>query len=208
MPPPTPFEPMTETLLAGSELYRVFTAGADRFVDTFNPGTGHQAQSRFAFFGDPVVPVLYAAGTEVAAVCETILHDIPLTGGRLLPEDFLQRVVGLVRPTRDLRLASFRGLGLRRLGVEQGQVTATSGAEFGTTVKWAEAAHAYGFDGIVWMSYRCNSDAAFILFGDRVEATDLETESSYGRLFATGPDLDCLIDLCAAARVEVMLPRS
>ncbi|WP_179577397.1 RES domain-containing protein [Leifsonia psychrotolerans] len=57
----------------GHELYRVHSR--QRAGNAFNPGSGKP--TRFAFFGDPTVPVLYAADTEAAAVCESLLHDLP-----------------------------------------------------------------------------------------------------------------------------------
>ncbi len=69
--PPTPFKPEIETLSAGHLLYRVFTNS--RPPTEFNPGIG--APTRFGFFGKPVVPLMYAADTEEAAIAETLLHD-------------------------------------------------------------------------------------------------------------------------------------
>ncbi|OMH23784.1 hypothetical protein BKD30_10360 [Tersicoccus phoenicis] len=66
--PPEPFEPEVFTLSAGSPMYRV--AGSSRAANAFNPGVG--GATRFAFFGDPAIPVLYAAEGEVAAVRETL----------------------------------------------------------------------------------------------------------------------------------------
>src|SRR5687768_17271849 len=99
--PPNPFNPKTATLDVGTRLYRVFTAAEDRSATTFNPGYG--SPTRFAFFGAPVIPVLYAAATEEAAVAETLLHDVPVSGG-ILPYDKYARTVmarlEVVRPIR------------------------------------------------------------------------------------------------------------
>lgn len=203
--PPEPFSPLVETLPAGSDLIRVFSGRPGRTPATFNPGSGRGGRSRFAFFGDPRVPVLYAAGTERAAVCETILHDVPLAGGRILREDLEGVVSARVSPVRDLRLASFRGPGLRRLGILPQQLTHTDARWYPRTVRWAQAAHDVGLDGAVWMSYRCNTDPAYVLFGDRVSAPELEVSDSYARVLSSGPDLAWLIDLCASMKVEVLL---
>jgi len=64
--PPQPFTPQTATLGVGAQLYRVFSAAKGRTATTFNPGAG--APTRFAFFGTPVVPIMYAAAAEDAAV--------------------------------------------------------------------------------------------------------------------------------------------
>src|SRR6516162_3016173 len=62
--PPKPFKPAIGTLPSEHRLYRVFTN--TRAPTVFNPGPGKP--TRFGFFGDPVVPILYAADTEEAAV--------------------------------------------------------------------------------------------------------------------------------------------
>lgn len=51
----------------------------------FDPG--YEEPTRFAFFTDDsgtVVPVLYAAYSAEAAICETLVRDIPATGGVLI----------------------------------------------------------------------------------------------------------------------------
>ncbi|WP_211879739.1 RES family NAD+ phosphorylase [Pseudarthrobacter albicanus] len=73
---------------------------------------------------------------------------------------------------RDLRLAAFSGMGLRALGVQAGQLTETPGENYSQTRKWAQAAHAEGFDGLEWMSRQDNRDHAFVVFGDRVAVAD------------------------------------
>lgn len=171
-------------------------------MTAFNPGYG--AAGRFSFFGDPVVPVLYAAESDTAAVCESILHEVPLVGGRLVPEQYEPMVAGALLTTRPLRLAALHGLSLRRLGVEATQVTGSPSRSYGQTVAWAAAAHRAGFDGLEWMSRRCNTDRAYVLFGDRVGDSDLEADPMFARVFATGPDLDWLIDMCASVKVEVL----
>lgn len=201
-PPPVPFDPAIAELPAGSRLYRAFSAAPDRRVTTFNPGYG--GPHRFSFFGDPPVPVLYAAQTETAAICESLLHDIPLAGGRLIPEQYERSVAGPLETTRELRLAVFHGLGLRRLGVEPNQLTSSPARTYRATVAWARAAHAAGLDGAVWMSARLNTDCAYVFFGDRVHENDLHVVASYGRVFTTGPDRDWLVDLCAFLKVDLL----
>jgi hypothetical protein len=200
-PPPEPFRPAEEVLGAGSLLYRV--GSNDRSVSEFNNGYGRP--TRFAFFGDPVVPVLYAADTERAAIAETLLHDIPVTGGRLPYDAYANSVMGRLIIGRPIRLASLRGLGLRRLGVTARQVTDTDASEYPRTVAWAQAAHAAGFDGVAWTSRLCNDARAVVLFGDRA-ADAVAQDPTFGRLFESGPGLDWLIDTCAPLRVDVMPP--
>lgn len=169
--PPQPFDPETVQLAAGETLFRVHTK--NRAGHLFNPGVG--APTRFAFFGDPAVPVLYAAATERAGIAESLLRDVPLTGGQLTHSAYRDKRMSQLTTTRDLRLASLLGLGLRRLGVSADQVTTTAAAYYDRTVLWAQAAHEAGFDGLVYMSRQCNSDRAYVFFGDRAnDAFDLD----------------------------------
>jgi hypothetical protein len=200
--PPKPFNPQTATLDIGTQLYRVFTAAKDRTATTFNPGFG--APTRFAFFGAPVIPVLYAAATEEAAVAETLLHDIPVSGGVLPYDKYARTVMARLELTRPLRVGILHGLGLRQLKVTAADIT-TSGADtYPETVKWAQAAHDAELDGLVWMSRLCNDAKAYVFFGDRCDSAFTQ-DSTFGRLFATGADQLWLIDLCAPLRVDVVL---
>lgn len=199
--PPDPFDADTDILAAGAQLYRV--GNNQRPVDTFNPGLGKP--TRFAFFGAPIVPVLYAADTAQAAVAETLLHDVPASGGYLNWDDYSRRVMGRLVVGRELHLASLRGLGLRRLRVTARQVTDTDASAYPHTVAWARAAHRSGFDGLAWTSSRCNDTRAVVLFGDRC-ADAVTQDPAFGRLFESGDGLDWLIDTCAPLHVEVLPP--
>lgn len=199
--PPQPFDPDAVTLPARETLFRVHTK--TRTGHQFNPGMG--APTRFAYFGDPAVPVLYAASTEQAAIAESLLHDVPLTGGRLMPSAYRDKRMSRLGINRELRLASFLGLGLRRLGVSADQVTTTAAAHYDRTVLWAQAAHAAGFDGLVYMSRQCNSDRAYVFFGDRAEdAFDLDPSNRWD--FGDPLDgLPKLVTFCNVLGVEVLV---
>ncbi|PYI66548.1 RES domain-containing protein [Arthrobacter livingstonensis] len=198
------FDPAIFVMTAGTALFRVFSGRSGRTATEFNPGIG--PRTRFAFFPDAegtTVPVLYAAATEEAALSESILHDIPATGGTLVPSQYRDKVMARITPRRDLTLASFMGMGLRQIRATHGEITSTSPAHYAATVHWAKAAHDVGCDGIVWMSPRCNTDHAVVLFGDRVSGHDLAQDPGFGRIFDLGPDLDWLSDTCAPLGIEV-----
>lgn len=201
--PPTPFKPAIDTLSAGHLLYRVFTSS--RKPTEFNPGVG--APTRFGFFGKPVVPIMYAADTEEAAVAETLLHDIPVEGGLLPYDDYSRKALARLKVTRDLRLAVLHGLELRRLKVGPEDVTSSPSSTYADTVRWAEAAHRIGVDGMVWMSRLCNNAKAYVLFGDKCGGTKgaLAQDLSHARIFASPADQTWLIDLCAPLHVDVLL---
>lgn len=205
VPPGVPFNPQHHVIPAGSEWFRVHAVSPGRAANTFNPGFGKP--TRFAFFADStgaIVPVLYAAESEEAAVCESILHDVPAKGGNAQHASYRDSGMGRFRPARDLKLAKFMGTGLRQLGLEHGQLTSTGRLDYPVTVQWAEAAHRAGFEGVIWMSHRCNTDEAIMLFGDRVAVSDLEIDAGYARYFGNPTDQDWLVDMCTPLNIEVL----
>ncbi len=198
--PPDPFDPATATLPAGHLLYRVLSA--TRTATDFNPGIG--ARTRFGFFGDPVVPIMYAADTEDAAIAETLLHDIPAEGGLLPYDQYADKVLVRLKVTRSVRLGVLHGTGLRRLKVTAAELTASPASSYATTVRWAEAAHGAGLDGLVWMSRQCNDSKAYVFFGDRCAAA-FDQDPTHARIFASPADQLWLIDRCAPLHVDVLM---
>lgn len=204
--PPDPFEPATATLPAGHLLYRVLSA--TRTATDFNPGFG--GRTRFGFFGKPVVPIMYAADTEDAAIAETLLHDIPAAGGLLPYDQYATKVLVRLKVTRTVRLGILHGTGLRRLKVTAGELTASPASSYDSTVRWAEAAHGAGLDGLVWMSRQCNDTKAYVFFGDRCtsENPTFTQDTSHARIFASPADQIWLIDRCAPLHVDVLMEPS
>lgn len=203
-----PFDALTYVLKSGSTLHRVHHRG--RAANAFNPGLG--APTRFAPFRSAAgsasdqVPTLYVAASAEAAVSESLLHDVPLRGGSLPAKSYAEYVETKLVLQRDVRLAKLMGDGLRRLGVAPQQLTATQGDVYDSTVRWAAAAHAAGFDGLAWMSARDNTSEAYVLFGDRVASADLTSSAGGVGSFAPGAEgFDWLSAHCARVKVELLI---
>ena len=94
-------------------------------------------------------------------------------------------------------------LGTARTSLAAGAV-ASVGA---STVRWAEAAHTAGLDGLVWMSRQCNDTKAYVFFGDRC-AEVFAQDPSHARIFASPADQIWLIDRCAPLHVDVLMEPS
>lgn len=197
-------EPAEEVLEAGSSLFRVHS---HRFGPTdYNPGrTPAVPATRFAFFGTPPVPVLYAAQTAEAAISETILHDVPLTGGRLDVDLVQSKILSPVLSTRRLRLLCLHGHGFRRIGTAAEHITRTPPSRYADTVPWAQAAHAAGFDGIVWMSRHHDTSRVYVFFAPPGGAGDFAAhpDPALVRAFAFPKDLDWLTRLLAPLNVTI-----
>jgi hypothetical protein len=201
--PPVPFDPATATLPAGHLLYRVLSA--TRTATDFNPGFG--APTRFGFFGEPTVPIMYAADTEDAAIAETLLHDIPVEGGLLPYDQYASKVLVRLEATQRLRLGVLHGTGLRHLKVSANELTSSPASRYASTVRWAEAAHDVGLDGLVWMSRQCNDTKAYVFFGDRCAQAFVQ-DPTHARIFASPADQIWLIDRCAPLHVDVLMEPS
>ena len=201
--PPVPFEPTTATLPGDHLLYRVLSA--DRTATDFNPGLG--ARTRFGFFGNPTVPIMYAADTEDAAIAETLLHDIPAAGGLLPYDQYADKVLVRLKVTQRLRVGVLHGTALRRLKVTAAELTSSPASSYDTTVRWAEAAHDAGLDGLVWMSRQCNDTKAYVFFGDRC-AQAFAQDPTHARIFASPADQIWLIDRCAPLHVDALMEPS
>jgi hypothetical protein len=201
--PPDPFDPATATLPEGHLLYRVLSA--TRTAADFNPGLG--SRTRFGFFGKPVVPIMYAADTEEAAIAETLLHDIPVEGGLLPYDQYATKVLVRLKVRQRLHVGVLHGTGLRRLKVTAAELTSSPASSYATTVRWAEAAHKAGLDGLVWMSRQCNDTKAYVFFGDR-SAEAFAQDPSHARIFASPADQIWLIDRCAPLHVDVLMEPS
>ena len=205
--PPDPFDPATATLSVDQLLYRVLSA--TRTATDFNPGFG--GRTRFGFFGHPVVPIMYAAETEDAAIAETLLHDMPAEGALLPYDQYATKVLVRLQVTRPLRVAVLHGTGLRRLKVTAAELTSSPASSYPATVRWAEAAHRIGLDGVVWMSRQCNDAKAYAFFGDRcggAEGSAFVQDPSHARIFASPADQIWLIERCAPLHVDVLMEPS
>jgi len=201
--PPSEVDPLIEVWESGKVLHRSYP---EKFkVNAFNPGP--RRTTRFSFFGDPPVPVLYAGEDEQTAVAETLLHDLDGPAPRLVRADYIDRRSGAVAPKRDLRLAQLHSGGLYALRLEPNQLTDTHPYWYEKTVLWVEAIHrCTDVDGLVWMSRRWNTRKAVMLFGDRVDEDDLVPLPTASRNFALPDDFEWLATLCHELRIEITPP--
>jgi len=161
---------------------------------------------------------MYAAETARAAIAETILHDaVRRTGQRntVTPIAYLGFTLSTLRVMRELRLADLTGLAAKRLGIDGSSLSAHT--EYAQTVTWAHAAYLAGFDGVCYMSHRCNTDRAYALFDRSVtrsgasrlaplrSALEVASVDPLDPVLNPSPGFDELVDACTAAGFEVLL---
>ena len=179
-PPADLTEPSVEELAAGTLLQRMHLR---QFAgNAFNPCRG--SPTRFAPIrnrnGD-CIPSLYASGTLVAAVYETIFHDVPAAAPRKTVPiiQITERMHSTLRLRRPVRLASLRAPDLRKWGLDREGLLGSLPVAYHRTALWAKAIHDQfaNVDGLIWTSIQCDPDNALLLFGDRVPPADIEVVS-------------------------------
>src|SRR5882757_9617105 len=150
--------------------------------NSFNPCQGRP--SRFAPLvrsDGTCIPTMYAATSLECAVHETVFHEIQ--------HDVKYKSIGyheiekldysVLRPRRDLVLASLFEPDLNRWELTRRQLVDTFPADYEATAEWALAIHDNfsDIDGLVWTSRRCDPERAYLLFGDRVRSDQFDTVS-------------------------------
>lgn len=222
--PPYPFDATEELLPAGTRLFRVHPlrvmevdvhlvpTGRSRPDDgtAFNPGFG---RTRFAFFGEPKVPVWYAASGPEGAVFESLLHD-KVPGGSVPRAEWGERMLSVVETARDLRLAKLHSDGLRKYNLTAAQLTDTPPTTYADTVHWGRAAWLAGFDGCSWVSRQYNSQLGYVFFrftgpdhgGLEPAALRPVPNAPETRVFGVNKDdYDWLAEVCWSMRVTTTL---
>jgi len=211
--PPRSFEPLLEAWPAGQPLFRVHPV--------LHPANEPFATDRPARFrplrtaDGEIVPMLYGAAGEQAAIAESVLHDLAPRGPRVVAFESLVPIgLSCLIPQRDLQLAMLHSTGLDRLRLRNAQLIDTLPSRYPDTLPWGQALydHALHLDGIVWMSRRYNSVRACVLFGsttndERVEDGDLvfDPAQSFPTL-AFGDGYELIVDACTAADVLMTRP--
>jgi len=181
-PPDDPgaLRPRVVTLPAGQVLFRVHSDASA----ANDPNPGYGAGGRFHFVengSDAKVPALYAAETAAAAVAETIFHEVPIRPPRgrvpvVASRKLAGRVLSTIRTRGDLELVELHHPGLARLQLDPGEISATSPSEYPRTRAWAQALYdATRCAGLVWMSRLHNAARAYVLFGDRLAPSSLDS---------------------------------
>ena len=172
--------PNVTVLRAGTPVHRVH--GRWRQPAEFNPCKGNP--TRFAPIRDAhgnCVPSLYAGSTFIAAVYETLFHDVPAHARwKSVPLDRVtDSAHALLEPRRDIRLASLRTPDLARWRITREALIGSSPAQYRSTAAWAKTVHDRfpDVEGLAWTSNRCDPDSAWLFFGDRVHAEDFRIVS-------------------------------
>jgi hypothetical protein len=109
---------------------------------------------------------------------ESVFHNVPVRGpDRAIRHSALRAmVISTLAPRRDLALVQLHGHGLGRLGISREDLIDCAARDYPRTVIWAAALHAQlgKVDGLAWVSRKYDTSFSLVLFGDRVDRSDLE----------------------------------
>lgn len=155
------------------------------------------------------VPVLYAATSLDGAIAETIFHDTeddPDRRGAVLRASFHNKRASLLSTKRNLALIDLTDTALPTLGLTRESLIATLPDAYPATRLWGQYAHDEfpDADGIQWTSRRdVGRSTAVMLFGDRVNRRDLDTEKPMPLYDGSG--LEAVLVVATAMNVTVIV---
>lgn len=201
-------DPALTTWASGTPIHRCFDVrwgSRDSYAgDAAHPGRF----SPFAPAGAATdLPVLYGASDALGALSETVFHDVPVRGTKVVPHAKLRhRLVVALAPARDLVLIDLTSAGLSRLGISRSELIESDARSYPETARWARALHDHpvGADGLVWVSRQHDTSRAVVLFGDRVASDDLDVEPSAIPLtLGAGAGLDLVCEAADRAGITV-----
>ena len=165
----------TTTLGVSSAWFRVYESKWG--YDEFHPGSG--GDSRFAPFTTStgvMVPTLYLAESAVAALLETVFHEVDTRGDRLVYEaDLRERLMVNVVLPKPAILLDLRDPELVRLGVARAGIVTSPSEHHPCTRVIAREVHQQRLEvqGLVWHSRQAELASqgpaeVVVLFGDRI----------------------------------------
>jgi RES domain len=204
VPPTVPAKIKLTPWGTGETMYRVHDAIYT--VDEFNPSS--KGNARFSPILDPsgnVIPTLYAATTPRGALMESVFRDVPYRAGfKHVDRKRLEgRACSTLLFQTNFQLLDLSKVALRGLGIPPRRLIDTTKAHYPVTRSWAEqvyAVHAKA-QGFLWSSRQDDRSLAVVLFGSRVQASDL-LDCKFSRpLIRNGVPEDFVLDLATDLRV-------
>lgn len=168
--PPEDIKVKTETLAAGTKMWRVHQSQFGEAA--FNPGFGNARFSPINNASGEKIPTLYAGESIDVALMESVFHDVPHSGELKTHSisKFDGQMLSELTLTDDLCMAKLHGPALRHLGIPEAALIHSDASEYPHTRAWAEKIHASEpeVQGLKWDSKQAGG-LAYMIFGDRVD---------------------------------------
>lgn len=178
----------------------------------FNPGFGN---ARFSPINDAKgksIPTIYAGETFECAAMESVFHDVSYAAGLKAYDKarLAGQVHSIVETKARLVLADFGTKALHKLGITRSSLIDTEKYQYPFTRTVAEAIHAQCPDlqGICWTSRQDDQATAYVLFGDRIAARDLQHVGTSKSVAGDAATYDALLDLAEVIGVDIVPGKS
>lgn len=206
-PPPADLDVTLTTVAKGTVLHRVHL---DQYGGTtFNPGkSGNARFSPIRNDEGAAIPTLYAGSSLPCALMESVFHDVSYAPGfKAFDEAKLKgQVHSRIDLTRDVTLADFRNVALRKAGITRNQLIDTEKDQYPHTRAWAEAVHRHApaAQGLLWISRQDDTGQAIMLFGDRIADGTLRQNGSSCSLVGDDRTYEEVLDLADRIGVTIV----
>ncbi len=203
----SPNSPILTTLAAGTRLWRVSRD------DTGLAFSSSARQHRFSPVLDAVgaiVPAWYGATSEAGAIFESVFHDIRPSHAapRVMPNQYIDRVLAPVVAVRDLSLVDLTTSGLHAIGVSRARLIESTSRMYDWTnhVAVRLRAAAPTADGFLWVSRAHDTSLSVVLYADPERATMLDAAPSGGPTpLDVGAGLALLRALAVPAKITIVV---
>jgi hypothetical protein len=175
-------------------------------VDQFNPSP--KGNARFSPIHDSsgnVIPTLYAATTPRGALMESVFRDVPYRAGfkNVALKRLEGRVCSTLRFQKDFQLLDLSKVALRGIGIQPRQLIDTTKEHYPVTRLWAKqvyASHPH-IQGLLWSSRQDDRALAVVLFGSRVQGSDIVDSKFFRPLIKKGVAEDFVVQLATDLKV-------
>ena len=157
-----------------------------------------------------LVPAWYGATTDRGAIFESVFHDIRPSHAapRVMPNQYLDRVLAPVVTTRDLSLVDLTTDGLHAIGIRRTALIESTSQRYAWTNEIARQLRAAAptADGFIWVSRARDTARSLVLYADAGRASMIAPEAGTPLLLASGPGLLLLRAFATPAGITVVVP--
>ena len=193
---------------AGRALWRV---SKDAAGTAFSTVAARQARFSPILASDgSVVPVWHGATSTAGAIFESVFHDVRPANrpGRVLPNQYVDRILAEVVTVRALRLIDLTTDGLHTIGLSRTRLIESTSRRYAWTIQQAVEllSAAPDADGFIWVSRARDTSMSLVLYADSGRSAMIAPGANPPLPLGVGPGLDVLRRLAAAASITVVAP--
>lgn len=193
---------------AGRVLWRV---SKDPAGTAFSTGAARQARfSPIVASDGSVVPVWYGATSAAGAIFGSVFHDVrpAYRPGRVLPNQYVDRILAEVVTVRALRLVDLTTDGLHTIGLSRTRLIESTSRRYAWTIQQAVQLRSAApeADGFTWVSRARDTSMSLVLYGDPGRSAMIAPGANPPLPLGVGPGLEVLRRLATAASITVVTP--